>query len=85
MTEKAQIFLNIEVLPEIIQFKNNLRLNDIFVDCVQWDLLGALMEASYEDCHPPQFFSKLLSVYEEGHFPCGWIEDEWPKGKLVIF
>jgi hypothetical protein len=35
----------------------------------------------------PDFFQRLLVVYERGHLPCGWSGslDSWPEGKLVIY
>jgi hypothetical protein len=56
-----------------------------FVHCVQWDILGALMENSYlRSGHSAFFFLELLMVFEAGHFPCGW-QGEWPKGKLLVY
>lgn len=55
------------------------------VHSVQWDALGALMENAYLGSgHRCFFFLELLSVYEAGHFPCGWV-GEWPHGKLVVY
>jgi hypothetical protein len=34
--------------------------------------------------HSCFFFLELLTVYEAGHFPCGWVGD-WPRGKLVVY
>jgi hypothetical protein len=56
-----------------------------FVHSVQWDVLGALMENTYLGSgHQCFFFLELLSVYEAGHFPCGW-RGEWPRGKLIVY
>jgi hypothetical protein len=55
------------------------------VHSVQWDVLGALMEDSYlSSGHRCFFFLELLSVYEAGHFPCGW-RGEWPEGTLLLY
>jgi hypothetical protein len=55
------------------------------IHSVQWDVLGALMEhANLGSDHRCFFFLELLSVYEAGHFPCGWV-GEWPQGKLVVY
>jgi hypothetical protein len=55
------------------------------VHSVQWDILGALMENSYLGSgHAAFFFLELLTVYEAGHFPCGW-QGEWPKGRLLVY
>lgn len=44
----------------------------VAMDALRWDLAGALMEAAYADCRPPQFFTHLVAVYEAGHLPVGW-------------
>jgi hypothetical protein len=63
--------------------KHNLEL--AFVHSVQWDVLGALMENSYlASGHSVFFFLELLTIYEAGHFPCGW-QGEWPQGKLLVY
>ncbi|MEM7347717.1 MAG: hypothetical protein AAF485_26085 [Chloroflexota bacterium] len=65
------------------QVSNNL--DESVVHSVRWDILGALMENSYIDCgHNTFFFLELLTVYESGHFPCGW-KGEWSEGKLIVF
>lgn len=35
----------------------------------------------------PDFYERLLVVYENGHLPCGWIGDLdlWPQGQLVVY
>ncbi|MFO0811059.1 MAG: hypothetical protein U0746_20710 [Gemmataceae bacterium] len=35
----------------------------------------------------PDFFGKLLVVYEKGYLPCGWEGelDSWPNGTFVLF
>jgi hypothetical protein len=54
------------------------------IPSVQWDVLGALMENSYlSSGHAAFFFPELLTVYEAGHFPCGW-RGCWPEGELLI-
>ncbi|MBN2384552.1 hypothetical protein JXQ70_16890 [bacterium] len=53
--------------------------------CVSWDLLAALMENAYFGSgHKVFFFLELLTVYEAGHFPCGW-EGDWPEGELMVY
>jgi hypothetical protein len=60
-------------------------LDVVVVHSVQWDALGALMENTYLGSgHRCFFFLELLTVYEAGHFPCGWV-GEWPQGKLVVY
>ena len=54
------------------------------IPSVQWDILGALMEnSSLGSGHAAFFFLELLTVYEAGHFPCGW-RGSWPQGELLV-
>jgi hypothetical protein len=66
-------------------FAERYELGKVFVDCVSWDVMAAIMEHEYRDCSGrPVFFLDLLDVYRAGHFPCGW-SGEWPKGNLLVF
>jgi hypothetical protein len=57
---------------------------DVISD-LSWNVLGAMMENVYLDQQHHCFFSlELFSVYEAGHFPCGWI-GEWPQRKLLVY
>ena len=57
----------------------------VFVDCVSWDVLGAVMEHEYRRFRErPEFSLHLLRVYSAGHFPCGW-SGEWPAGQLLAW
>ena len=68
-----------------IPYVESHRLDIVVVHSIQWDALGALMENSYlSSNHRCFFFLELLSVYEAGHFPCGW-RGEWPEGNLVVY
>jgi len=85
VTDEAKTFLENSIKPKIIKFKDENNLDKIFVDCVMWDLLGAIMEFHYRKCkNRPEFFGKLLKIYENGNFPCGW-EGNYPKGKLIVY
>lgn len=66
-------------------FRQDRQLDIVLLHCVQWDVLAALMENAFLDCkHGCFFFHELLSAYEAGHVPCGWIGN-WPLGSLVVF
>jgi hypothetical protein len=55
------------------------------LESVGWDVVHALMENAFlATGHRCFFFLELLTVYEAGHFPCGW-RGEWPNGKLLVF
>jgi hypothetical protein len=83
ITVEARERIVAEIMPTIGEYQREQQLPPVFSDCVRWDLLGAVMEATYSDCRPPIFFSNLLEVYERGRFPCGW-RGEWPNGHLLI-
>jgi hypothetical protein len=83
LTDQARARLLHDLMPQIRQFQEQHGLPPIFNDCVRWDLLGAVMEATYKSRHPPKFFGNLFSVYERGRFPCGW-KGEWPNGRLMV-
>ena len=69
----------------IAPFQTKHGLDIVLVHSVQWDILGALMENSYSSRgHRAFFFLELLTIYEAGHFPCGW-EGEWPQGRLLVY
>jgi hypothetical protein len=68
-----------------IPYQQSHGLDPVVVQCIQWDVLGALMENSYlASKHACFFFLELVSVYEAGLFPCGW-RGEWPQGRLVVY
>ena len=86
ITRSVRHYLNAEVLPELKVAHPDLNLGDNFVGNVQWNLLAAVMEDIYRECQldSPRFFSELLNIYEAGHLPCGWIDGNWPIGKLIV-
>lgn len=53
-------------------------------DCVEWDTMHAVACEHYAAWNPPQFFERLLAIYQTGHFPCGWV-GAWPEGRLRVF
>jgi hypothetical protein len=65
------------------RFQEENGLNQTFFNCVQWDVLGIVMEVTFKSCRPPLFFAKLLTIYSHGRFPCGW-KGEWPNGQLMV-
>ena len=58
-----------------------------FFMATRWNLVAAMMEDAYKELLPQSslFFHELLTVYEAGHAPCGWSDQNWPKGTLVVF
>jgi len=59
-------------------------LPQVFLDTVDWDILGVLMEAEYSDVYPLGYYGSQGYWYVHGHFPCGW-QGEFPEGKLIIY
>lgn len=83
ITKEAKAFIEEEVLPKIKKVQEDNQLDNIFIDCIKWDILGALMEDAYKRCNKrPIFFLNLLDIYERGNFPCGWIENN--EGEAII-
>ena len=69
-----------------IPFAKDHSLGITFVDCVRWDILGAIMEHEYSNVPKrPTFFLQLLSVYSAGHFACGWTKGTYPNGQLQVY
>lgn len=79
-------FIKSSLSAKLQAYSKQNNLDNVFVDCVIWDVLHAIMEYAYLDCKKlPLFFLDLLLVYENGNFPCGW-EGEYPKnGNLVVY
>jgi hypothetical protein len=81
----SQEFLKSEVEAKVLPFAQKYKLDKNFYATVRWSLVGTLREDAYGECNPPvRFFTHLLSLYEQGHFPCGWVDGTWPEGKLVV-
>ncbi len=55
-------------------------LDDEITDMVKRDLCWAAVEKAL---NKPGFFTGLLDVYREGHFPCGW-EGDYPEGRFAV-
>ena len=73
------------VEPQAESFRLAKDLSPVFVDCVKWDVLHALMEWNYWHLRPPLHFTVLFDeIYSQGHIPCGW-EGNWPDGSLLYF
>ncbi|GLQ30008.1 hypothetical protein [Litoribrevibacter albus] len=84
--DAGRAFINDELLEGMESWQSSKNLDSVFVDCVKWDLLHALLFQQYKvelSGELPDFYGKLLSVYETGHYPCGW-SDAYPDGVLVI-
>lgn len=56
------------------------------ISCMEWDILAAAMEHAYRGLPDmPQFFTRLLAVYQSGHFPCGWTSKSFAEGQVIAW
>lgn len=70
ITKEAKSFLEKEIAPKINRIKEKNNLDDVFVDCVKWDMLGAIMEYAYKGCkNRPTFFFKYAKNIRMRKFP----------------
>lgn len=85
LVRDAKKFLDVEVIPKINVIKEKNNLDQIFIDCVKWDIMNAIMEGTFKDCNLRKaFFLDLLTIYESGNFPCGW-NGKWPEGSVLVY
>lgn len=85
VAKEARLFVEKEIIHKVENYREKNELDKVFIDCVKWDIVNAIMEASYSKCNQrPAFFLELLKVYASGNFPCGW-DGKWPKGNLIIY
>lgn len=83
ITQDAKAKLESTEFEKARFFQLEKRLSKTFLDCVKWDVLAIVMEQTYKPFRPPIFFENLLTIYENGRFPCGW-QGEWPNGRLMV-
>lgn len=83
VAKDAKLFFLNEIKSKIIHL--NGFDNVLLLQCIEWDVIHYLIEDFYsEKLKSPLFFHRLISIYEAGHFPCGWFGN-WPKGQLVMY
>lgn len=82
----AKDYVETTLSTKLQTYREQNNIDNVFVDCVKWDILNAIVEFAYSDCKKiPIFFLDLLLVYENGKFPCGW-NGEYPNnGELVVY
>ncbi|CNF23360.1 Uncharacterised protein [Yersinia nurmii] len=83
VAKEAKLFFTNDIKPKIPNL-NDFD-NTLLHQCIEWDIIQYLIEDFYsEKLKTPLFFNKLVSIYESGHIPCGWV-GSWPKGQLVVY
>lgn len=83
VAKEAKLFFENDIKPKLTHLNDfdNMLLHQ----CIEWDVLHYLIEDFYSGkLKMPLFFDKLISIYECGHIPCGWVGN-WSKGHLVIY
>lgn len=83
VAKEAKIIFEKKIKPNILHLSNfdNTLLNQ----CLEWDVIHYLIEDFYrKQLKNDLFFNRLISIYELGHMPCGWVGD-WPNGKLIVY
>lgn len=62
---------------------------EVLSDAVLLDLNRIAIQSAFRKRfkRTPDFYQRLLVVYERGHLPCGWVGDldSWPEGELVVY
>lgn len=85
LVTQAREFISSMVTPKAQEFMERNSLCEVFVHSVQWDVLHIIMEDAFREADlPVRFFSELLTLYEKGHFPCGWAGGDWYSGQLAV-
>ncbi|MFN0018896.1 MAG: hypothetical protein ACKVP0_11600 [Pirellulaceae bacterium] len=58
-------------------------------DWLQGQLIGALLEAEFDDCARVTLGREQIAVLQSGHFPCGWYcraaEDFPEKSPIIVY
>lgn len=83
--ETVSLGLDKEIWEAWLAFRERVRpeenaLDEEICDMVKRDLCWAAVERAM---NRPGFFTALLDVYRDGHFPCGWDGDH-PDGRAAV-
>lgn len=81
---KSEIFPRLERI-----WRTNLETYDILesyiLDDIKYNVLMIIAIHAYHSYIPmPDFFKILLSIYANGHIPCGWKKDKG-IGKIIVY
>lgn len=82
LADAAAIIIESKIVPQIPLIGGNQK---ALLSNIKWDLLNYLLEDAYSPLlNKSLFFMNLISIYEQGHMPCGWA-GQWPQGELIIY
>jgi len=77
-----------------VPIASKLNLPKVVGDMLSWYAMHVCFEVEYQDIVKPLFYLPLIDPWlQRGHFPCGWVGEEFPdgwngvlpQGKLVVF
>jgi len=83
--KSARKYIGDFIEPHLVKFQYLKGIDSTFIDCVKWDILNSMLYLQYAEhlSDLPGFYKVVLTVYEAGHFPCGW-KGEFSNGRLII-
>jgi hypothetical protein len=88
LSRRARERIQNEIMPTIIEAIGRISA-EALSDVILLDLNRIAIQSTYAKRFKriPDFYQRLLVVYERGHLPCGWIGDLdlWPEGQLIVF
>jgi len=77
-----------DVMPQVNDGLGHISAS-VLSDTVLLDLNRIALQSAYAKRfrRTPDFFARLLAVYQRGHLPCGWNGSLtlWPEGQLIIY
>jgi hypothetical protein len=80
--------IQMEIMPSVNERLNAMSAGSLS-DMVLLDLNRIAIYSAYaiRFKRVPDFFRRLLVIYERGYLPCGWLGDVgmWPEGKLILY
>jgi len=84
ITRGIKNYLEDGIFKNIEQKLNDSDLPDSILDSVRWDILSYCQEVAYKKYNIPTFYSNLISIYANGHLPCGY-KGKFPTGDILIY
>ena len=78
-------FFTNRILPLIQEYTMTNNIDFSISSNIRNVVINSLLENEYKEKYEfRMIYNKLLNVYKNGHFPCGW-EGEYPDGSLLIY
>lgn len=73
LAKEARPFVIDRLIPKILNTPAAKTMGDLFIECVRWDLIHILIVDAYrKQYRENEFYKDQLTIYEAGHFPCGF-------------